>query len=84
MTHRILRLPEVINRTGVPRSTLYAKVAEGQFPTPIKLSRRSVGWSAAEIGSWIEERTLSEDAIMTLSNLVLEEALRIAEHLPNR
>ena len=30
MTHQILRLPEVVNRTGVPRSTLYAKVAEGE------------------------------------------------------
>jgi len=56
MTHQILRLPEVINRTGVPRSTLYAKVAEGEFPTPIKLGQRSIGWSAADIDSWIEER----------------------------
>lgn len=56
MTRQILRLPEVINRTGIPRSTLYAKVAEGQFPIPIKLSQRSVGWSTAAIDSWIEER----------------------------
>ena len=56
MTHQILRLPEVINRTGVPRSTLYAKVAEGEFPAPIKLGQRSVGWSAAEVEAWIDSR----------------------------
>lgn len=56
MTHQILRLPEVVNRTGVPRSTLYAKVAEGEFPTPIKLGQRSVGWSAAEVEAWIADR----------------------------
>ena len=41
---------------GVPRSTLYAKVAEGEFPTPIKLGQRSVGWSAAEVEAWIDSR----------------------------
>jgi len=40
----------------VPRSTLYAKVAEGEFPTPIKLGQRSVGWSAAEVEAWIDSR----------------------------
>lgn len=54
--HQIFRLPEVIRRTGMPRSTLYAKIAEGNFPRPIKLSQRSVGWSPAEIDSWVEGR----------------------------
>ena len=56
MSHYILRLPEVINATGLPRSSLYAKIAEGEFPTPIKLSKRSVGWSSSEIDAWIQKR----------------------------
>ena len=56
MSHHILRLPQVINTTGLPRSSLYAKIAEGEFPTPIKLSKRSVGWSSIEVDAWIQER----------------------------
>ena len=56
MNHHILGLPQVINATGLPRSSLYAKIAEGEFPTPIKLSKRSVGWSSSEIDTWIRER----------------------------
>ena len=56
MSHYILRLPQVINATGLPRSSLYAKIAEGEFPAPIKLGQRSVGWSAAEVEAWIDSR----------------------------
>ncbi len=41
---RILRRPEVEARTGYPTSTLYTKIAAGEFPRPIKLSARAVGW----------------------------------------
>ena len=56
MSDHMIRLPQVINATGLPRSSLYAKIAEGEFLMPIELGQRSVGWSAAEIDSWIEER----------------------------
>ena len=56
MSDQILRLPQVINATGLPRSSLYAKIAEGEFPTPIKLSKRSVGWSSSQIDARIQER----------------------------
>ena len=56
MSHHILRLPQVINATGLPRSSLYAKIADGEFPAPIKQGQRSVGWSAAEMEAWIDSR----------------------------
>ena len=56
MTHQILRLPEVVGCTGMPRFTIDFTVAEGEFPAPIKLNQRSVGWSAAEFEAWMEER----------------------------
>jgi prophage regulatory protein len=52
----ILRLPELCKRVGLGRSTLYALVQRGQFPRPIPLSQRTVGWSAAEVEQWIAER----------------------------
>ena len=52
----ILRLPSVVQRTGLSRSTLYAKIASGDFPASIQLSQRAVGWPAEEIDQWIAAR----------------------------
>ena len=52
----ILRLREVSRRTGLSRSTIYAAVAAGKFPRQLRLTVRCVGWSAAEISDWLEER----------------------------
>ena len=54
--HTILRLPEVKARTGLSRSTIYLRVAEGKFPPPINLGERSVGWLESEIDAWIAKR----------------------------
>ncbi|HEU5048401.1 MAG TPA: AlpA family transcriptional regulator [Rickettsiales bacterium] len=55
-TSRILRLPEVIKRTGWKRSSIYAHEKAGQFPKRVKLGLRSVGWLESEIDAWIENR----------------------------
>lgn len=54
---RIIRRREVEVRTGLSRSTLYAMMAEGEFPKPIKLGKRAVGWREADIAAWLESRT---------------------------
>jgi prophage regulatory protein len=56
MAHELLRLPTVKSRTGLPRSSLYAKIAAGEFPAPIRLSKRSVAWLETEVEAWIEAR----------------------------
>ncbi len=56
MSYQILRLPAVISITGLARSTIYAKIAEGQFPKPVNLSARSVGWLETDINNWLSER----------------------------
>ena len=53
---RFLRLPEVLERTGLSRSTIYVRLAEGRFPQPVRLGGRAVGWIEAEIDEWIRER----------------------------
>lgn len=50
---RILRIADVIARTGLSRSSIYAQMADGTFPAQVKLGRRAVGWSGAEIDEWI-------------------------------
>jgi prophage regulatory protein len=55
----LLRLPAVIQMTGLARSTIYKLMAEGQFPGSRKLSQRSVAWSSADVAQWIESRAPS-------------------------
>ena len=53
---RILRKPAVESRTGLSKSTIYARIKEGRFPAPVALGDRAVGWLESEIGAWIAER----------------------------
>ncbi len=52
----ILRRKQVEKRVGLSRSTIYAKIAAGEFPAPIALSARAVGWLESDIIAWIESR----------------------------
>jgi prophage regulatory protein len=58
----INRLPQVMERTKLGRSTIYALVAAKQFPAPIKLGARAVGWSAREIDDWLQSRADQREA----------------------
>lgn len=51
MTHTILRLPAVRTSTGLSRSTLYLRIAQGVFPHPVSLGGRAVGWPAHEVSA---------------------------------
>lgn len=56
MVTTILRLPAVITRTGLSRSTIYLRIADGTFPTSVSLGGRAVGWVDEEIQQWIEQQ----------------------------
>ena len=43
-TLRLMRLPAVLQATGLARSTVYRMVAAHTFPAPVKLATRAVGW----------------------------------------
>ena len=51
MTHTILRLPDVKAATGLSRSTLYLRIAQGVFTHPVSLGGRAVGWPAHEVAA---------------------------------
>ena len=51
---RILRLPAVLDRTGLSRSTLYRKIQEGTFPRQIALGARSAGWRESAVETWMQ------------------------------
>ena len=51
----ILRLPAVKARTGLSRSTIYLRIAQGTFPKPVSLGGRAVGWPESEIDDWVAQ-----------------------------
>lgn len=53
---KLLRLPDVKAATGLSKSTIYARIAEGTFPKQIPLGSRLVVWVEADIQNWIAEQ----------------------------
>ncbi|HCL3287113.1 TPA: helix-turn-helix transcriptional regulator [Pseudomonas aeruginosa] len=58
---RIIRLKDVIESTGIARSTIYKLVGEGEFPKPVPLVGRTVGWVESEVQEWIRGRIAQRD-----------------------
>jgi prophage regulatory protein len=57
MTHKtIYRLPQVKQRTGLSRSTIYALIKCGQFKAPISLGARAVGWLSSDVDDFLAAR----------------------------
>lgn len=54
-SERIIRLKTVLTRTGLSRSTLYRKIAEGTFPAQLKISVHGTGWHESAIERWIAD-----------------------------
>ena len=65
MVTTILRLPTVKNRTGLSRSSIYLRLSEGQFPKPISLGARAIGWIESDIEGWIKDRINQSRAAAT-------------------
>ena len=58
----IIRRRQVEARTGLSRSTIYARINptssrpkeyDPTFPKPVAIGSRSVGWIASEVDAWI-------------------------------
>ncbi|MDE0784593.1 MAG: AlpA family phage regulatory protein [Planktomarina sp.] len=60
MVQQILRRKDVEKRIGLSRSSIYAMMAEGRFPQPIKLGLRAVGWRSDDLQRWLDGMQRSE------------------------
>lgn len=52
---RIIRIKTVLDRTGLSRSTLYRKIAEGTFPVQVPISVHGAGWYESAVNRWIAD-----------------------------
>lgn len=60
---RMLRLPQVIQLTGLGRDSIYRLGHAGQFPRPRKISERASAWREDEIQKWIESRPVAGGSV---------------------
>lgn len=67
---RIIRLKTVLARTGLSRSTLYRKIAEGTFPCQIKISVHGAGWRESAIECWIADPVAYRNELMKSNQAV--------------
>jgi prophage regulatory protein len=79
MTHTILRLPAILTSTGLSRSTIYLRIAQGEFPKPVSLGGRAVGWPASEVAALNAARIAGKpDAEIRVLVVQLEAARKAA------
>lgn len=76
---RILRLKDVILKTGLGRSSLYKFSRLGKFPAAITLGGMSVGWNATTINQWIAQCIRDRDQVPSRSNHISPWAVNITE-----
>lgn len=53
---KLQRLPLVVERTGLGKSSIYAGAKAGTFPAPVRLSARAVAWREEDIDRWVSQR----------------------------
>ncbi|EHY2293645.1 TPA: helix-turn-helix transcriptional regulator [Escherichia coli] len=53
-TTRLIRLPEVLNRTGYGKAWIYHLISKGCFPSPVKIGSRAVAFVESEVEDWIQ------------------------------
>ena len=69
--NRLIRLPEVLRRTGYGRTSIYRKMEEGSFPRSVKLGGpledsnafdcRAIAWLEDEVEQWMATRIKERD-----------------------
>ena len=50
---RFIKLKEVMDCTGLGRSTIYKYIENKQFPKQISLGDRAVAWLEGEVHDWM-------------------------------
>ncbi len=64
---KVLKLKSVIEKTTLCHSTIYKLISEGNFPKPIDLTGRAVGWVDSEVDNWIVNKIEARDGLVSAS-----------------
>jgi prophage regulatory protein len=61
-TRKFIKLKDVVDRTGLSKSSIYARAAVGTFPKPVSLGCATSRWVDVEIDEWITAQIAARDA----------------------
>jgi prophage regulatory protein len=50
---RFLKLPQVLERTQLGKTSLYQRMKDGDFPASVRLSENSVAWLESDVDAWV-------------------------------
>ena len=56
LLNKIHRMPSALAVTGLCRTSLYNALARGDFPEPVRIGRKAVGWRESDLAAWLESR----------------------------
>lgn len=56
---KLIRMHEVLKRTGFCRAWIYRLIKLNRFPKPIKIGERAIGFIESELDAWIENVIIS-------------------------
>ena len=76
MSAVLLRLPQVLARVGLKTTRLYQLVGDREFPAPVRIGERSVGWVESEVESWLQARISQPRVAIRTSGVVARERQR--------
>ena len=51
---RLIRLPEVMKKTGFGKAWIYRLISQNRFPQPVKIGIRATAFVESEIDEWIQ------------------------------
>ncbi|NMK47404.1 AlpA family phage regulatory protein [Achromobacter sp. Bel] len=57
----VYRLADLVRVLNLSKTTIYELIQRRDFPSPVKLTARSVGWRAREVTAWLESRPHSKE-----------------------
>ena len=63
LTKRLLVMREVIELTRRSRASIYADIAEGRFPRPIKTGVRSIAFLESDIAHWLDQKIRANEVV---------------------
>ncbi|MEZ5535348.1 MAG: AlpA family phage regulatory protein [Thiolinea sp.] len=53
---RAIRMPEVIQLTGMSRTSIYEAIKSGTFPKGFLIGKRARGWMLSTVMNWLQEK----------------------------
>lgn len=66
--HRLIRLPVVLDITGLSRSALYRHEVAGSFPAAIRIAPRAKAYRLDEVKSWVERRATKHRCVQDVGD----------------